>query len=334
MVPDGADGRWAVGRPSVAGGASIALDGRPSACGLDPPRAPASTCVQIGPRALIDHPSKPPVFTPGSGPTPPILSPTRMPRTASLATPPPMDRTKLFSRRRPVALLAAAAAGALAFAAPAVAAPAVATDTAMGTAADIARAQWGMDPCGGQVTVIWTILAPQVNATSTWSNPIGGYADPAENSSCKIEYNSCPVGLAQALHRRRPRDGPPLRARSQRRSQRRDGGVLHPAAGRLRHAWPGSAPGAPTSLAVPAAPASSSTKTSTSKAAKAKTPKVTKAKVKKAKTKKAKAKRARALAKAKKARAARARARARAKAAAAHRAAPYAARAAIVTHVA
>jgi hypothetical protein len=37
--------------------------------------------------------------------------------------------------------------------------------------------------------VSWTILAPQVNATSTWSNPIGGYADAAQNSACKIEYN-------------------------------------------------------------------------------------------------------------------------------------------------
>ena len=99
-----------------------------------------------------------------------------------------MDRTTLSIRRRAVALLAGLA-GALAFAAPAAAAPAVATDTAMATAADLARAQWGMDPCGGQVTVLWTILAPQVNATSTWSNPIGGYADPAENSGCKIEYN-------------------------------------------------------------------------------------------------------------------------------------------------
>jgi hypothetical protein len=96
---------------------------------------------------------------------------------------------KISSRpRRPFALLATLA-GVLAFAAPAAAAPAVATDAAMSTAAAIARAQWGTDACGGQVTVSWTILAPQVNATSTWSNPIGGYANPAENSACKIEYN-------------------------------------------------------------------------------------------------------------------------------------------------
>jgi hypothetical protein len=101
-----------------------------------------------------------------------------------------MDRNaKISSRpRRPLALLATLA-GVLAFATPAAAAPAVATDAAMSTAAAIAQAQWGTDPCGGQVTVSWTILAPQVNATSTWSNPIGGYADAAQNSACKIEYN-------------------------------------------------------------------------------------------------------------------------------------------------
>jgi hypothetical protein len=261
-----------------------------------------------------------------------------------------MDRTTHSSRRRPLALLAAVA-GALAFAAPAAAAPALATDTAMNTAENIARAQWGMDPCGGQVTVVWTILAPQVNATSTWSNPIGGYADPAQNSGCKIEYNElaswdwpklCTVVVHEMGHLSGHDHSPDPNDVMSAYYTRPLAACDTPGPGLP----PAPAPAAATSGAsssAPAAPASSSTRSATPKT------KTHKAKTKQAKAKKAKAKKARAKAKravarrarakrarARKAREARARARSRNAAhdASAHRAAPIGARAAVVTRVA
>jgi hypothetical protein len=69
-------------------------------------------------------------------------------------------------------------------------APAVATDQAMAVAQRLATEHWGAQPCGGQVTISWTMLAPQVNATSTWSNPVDAYSDPAENSACSVAFNA------------------------------------------------------------------------------------------------------------------------------------------------
>jgi matrixin len=306
-----------------------------------------ATCVQNGAGRLIHHLSSPPAFTPGTGLTASIPFATRVPSSGTPSTPAPfhMDRTTHSSRRRPLALLAAVA-GALAFAAPAAAAPAVATDTAMNTAESIARAQWGMDPCGGQVTVVWTVLAPQVNATSTWSNPIGGYADPAQNSGCKIEYNDlaswdwpklCTVVVHEMGHLSGHDHSPDPNDVMSAYYTRPLAACDTPGPGLP----PASAPAASTSDAsssAPAAPASSSTRSTAHKThtTKTKHAKANKAKAKKARAK-AKAKRARAKrARARKAREARARARSRAAAhdASAHRAAPISARAAIVTRVA
>src|SRR4051794_40358002 len=60
----------------------------------------------------------------------------------------------------------------------------------MQTAQGIARQHWGVDPCGGQVAISWTPLAPQINATSTWTNPRSSYDDPQLNGDCHIEFNS------------------------------------------------------------------------------------------------------------------------------------------------
>ena len=68
--------------------------------------------------------------------------------------------------------------------------PAIATQRAMGTAEQIALQTWGRAACGGQVTVTWTALAPQVNANSRWSNPGDPYSAPAENSACHVDFNT------------------------------------------------------------------------------------------------------------------------------------------------
>src|SRR5580765_8543039 len=92
----------------------------------------------------------------------------------------------LWSRTTLVATLCAlASAGAPAFAdAPGEDAAAVAR------AQSIARAYWGVDPCGGAVGVSWAALGPDTNASSTWENPVGAYDDPAENADCEIVFNS------------------------------------------------------------------------------------------------------------------------------------------------
>ena len=58
------------------------------------------------------------------------------------------------------------------------------------TAADIAAAYWGQAPCSGQVEVAWSALDGDVNASSSWENPVGPYDDPAENSACRIVFNA------------------------------------------------------------------------------------------------------------------------------------------------
>jgi hypothetical protein len=60
----------------------------------------------------------------------------------------------------------------------------------MQTAQGIAQQHWGVAPCGGQVAISWTPLAPQINATSTWTNPRSSYDNPDLNGDCRIEFNS------------------------------------------------------------------------------------------------------------------------------------------------
>jgi hypothetical protein len=54
----------------------------------------------------------------------------------------------------------------------------------------LAKAHWGMDPCGGQVLITWKQLEPDINAISTWSNPRSSYDDPALNGDCSIDFNT------------------------------------------------------------------------------------------------------------------------------------------------
>ena len=108
-----------------------------------------------------------------------------------------MDGTNTTRTSRARARTCAAVGAALfAFAcsaAPALADPAI--DYAPGSALlqeaqGIAQAHWGADACNGQVAISWTALDPSTNASSTWSNPVDEYSDPAENSSCSIVFNS------------------------------------------------------------------------------------------------------------------------------------------------
>jgi hypothetical protein len=56
-------------------------------------------------------------------------------------------------------------------------------------AQQIAKANWGVDPCGGQVTYEWGPLDADVNAQSSWTNPTSAYDNPDLNGSCKITFN-------------------------------------------------------------------------------------------------------------------------------------------------
>jgi matrixin len=78
-------------------------------------------------------------------------------------------------------------------AAPALADPSVdfAPDSAPTRAAtEIAKSFWGVTPCAGQVTIAWTSLTGQTNATAMWSNPFGVYAEPSQNFDCQISFNT------------------------------------------------------------------------------------------------------------------------------------------------
>jgi hypothetical protein len=79
-------------------------------------------------------------------------------------------------------------------AAPAAHAADPATDFAPGSAAavgaaDVATAYWGSAPCGGNVAITWAALAETINATSTWTNPVGAYDAPDRNDNCAITFN-------------------------------------------------------------------------------------------------------------------------------------------------
>jgi hypothetical protein len=60
----------------------------------------------------------------------------------------------------------------------------------MQLAQSLATSHWGVEPCGGQVAIAWTPMAPLVNATASWTNPKTAYDNPELNGNCRIEFNS------------------------------------------------------------------------------------------------------------------------------------------------
>ncbi len=65
--------------------------------------------------------------------------------------------------------------------------PVPASDALTTTAHALAVARWGVDPCGGQVTVTWAHMGSGINARSTWMSYDAH--DPATFSQCAISYN-------------------------------------------------------------------------------------------------------------------------------------------------
>lgn len=60
----------------------------------------------------------------------------------------------------------------------------------MHAAQAVARAHWGVDPCGGELEIAWVALEPQVNGISSWTAFGGGYGDAETNEDCRIELNT------------------------------------------------------------------------------------------------------------------------------------------------
>ena len=90
-----------------------------------------------------------------------------------------------FSRYLVGALLAIAMLPAAAHAATAV--PVPASDALTTSAHALAVARWGVDPCGGQVTVTWAHMGAGINARSQWMSV--DVHDPSTYSQCSITYN-------------------------------------------------------------------------------------------------------------------------------------------------
>jgi hypothetical protein len=65
--------------------------------------------------------------------------------------------------------------------------PVPATDALMTTAHSLAVARWGMEPCGGQVTMSWEHMGTGINARSQWMSI--DVHDPSTFSDCSITYN-------------------------------------------------------------------------------------------------------------------------------------------------
>ncbi|HEU4658605.1 MAG TPA: hypothetical protein VFR97_13840 [Capillimicrobium sp.] len=59
----------------------------------------------------------------------------------------------------------------------------------MQVAQDIARQTWGVDPCAGQVEIVWGTDEPLVNARSYWANPYSAYDHAELNTQCRIVFN-------------------------------------------------------------------------------------------------------------------------------------------------
>ena len=83
------------------------------------------------------------------------------------------------------AALAPAAARAADAAPPAIAVPAA--DALMTQAHALAIARWGMEPCGGQVSVTWAHMGAGINARSQWMST--DVHNPATYTQCSISYN-------------------------------------------------------------------------------------------------------------------------------------------------
>ena len=65
--------------------------------------------------------------------------------------------------------------------------PVPASDALTATAHALAVAHWGVDPCGGQVTVTWAHMGAGINARSQWMSY--DIHNPATYSQCSITYN-------------------------------------------------------------------------------------------------------------------------------------------------
>ena len=65
--------------------------------------------------------------------------------------------------------------------------PVPAADALMTTAHTLAVARWGMDPCGGQVSVTWAHMGAGINARSQWMST--DVNDPSTYTDCSISYN-------------------------------------------------------------------------------------------------------------------------------------------------
>jgi hypothetical protein len=65
--------------------------------------------------------------------------------------------------------------------------PVPASDALTSAAHGLAVAHWGVDPCGGQVTVTWAHMGAGINARSQWMSY--DVHNPATYSQCSITYN-------------------------------------------------------------------------------------------------------------------------------------------------
>jgi hypothetical protein len=65
--------------------------------------------------------------------------------------------------------------------------PVPASDALTTAAHGLAVAHWGVDPCGGQVTVTWAHMGAGINARSQWMSY--DIHNPATYSQCSITYN-------------------------------------------------------------------------------------------------------------------------------------------------
>ena len=65
--------------------------------------------------------------------------------------------------------------------------PVPAADALTTSAHSLAVARWGVEPCGGQVTVTWAHMGSGINARSQWMSV--DIHNPATYSQCSITYN-------------------------------------------------------------------------------------------------------------------------------------------------
>jgi hypothetical protein len=65
--------------------------------------------------------------------------------------------------------------------------PVPAADALMSTAHQLAVTRWGVDPCGGQVTVTWAHMGAGINAQSRWMST--DVHDASTYTDCSITYN-------------------------------------------------------------------------------------------------------------------------------------------------